>query len=57
MSSSGLSRMSDPSTIPLVLAIAFLIGAVLLMGQFAYWSLSARKEEDQRELEDEPRHQ
>ncbi len=50
MSSSGLSRMSDPSTIPLVLAIAFLIGAVLLMGQFAYWSLSARKEEDQREL-------
>lgn len=42
--------MSDPNTLLLVIAIAFVVGAILLGGQFLYWTLTSRREEDQREL-------
>lgn len=41
--------MSDENVV-LAVAVAVLIAAVLLLGQFAYWSLTARKEENQQEL-------
>ncbi len=42
--------MSDPGNLVLVIAIAMMVAAILLAGQFAYWSLNARQEEGQREL-------
>lgn len=42
--------MSDPNDIILVIAVALVIGATLLAGQFAYWAVAARQEEGQREL-------
>ncbi|GDX80589.1 hypothetical protein LBMAG42_24000 [Deltaproteobacteria bacterium] len=41
--------MSDENVV-LAVAVAVLIAAMLLLGQFAYWSLTARQEENQQEL-------
>lgn len=42
--------MSDPNNLLAVVAVAFVIGAFLLGGQFLYWTIASRREEDQREL-------
>ncbi len=41
--------MSDENVV-LAVAVAVLIAAMLLLGQFAYWSITARQEENQQEL-------
>ncbi len=42
--------MSDRDNLLLIVAVAVLIAAMLLLGQFAYWAITAREEDGRREL-------
>jgi tight adherence protein B len=42
--------MFDRENLLLIVAVAVLIAAMLLLGQFAYWAVTAREEESRREL-------
>jgi tight adherence protein B len=42
--------MSDPDNLLLIVAVAVLIAAMLLLGQFAYFALTVREEDGRREL-------
>lgn len=42
--------MSESSNLLVIVAVAVVIGAILLAGQLAFWSFTARKDESQREI-------